>query len=477
MRATGALAKAKPILQFVDIADRGTGAATQAIDNLFSVAIDVFRLLYQEGDDEAALRALDDLTGGFLAHVVSQVGQTIDESLGALVTKTISGQALTTSEIGRIRRLPMFSAYPRPEPNPRNRAAQSLEHKLRLLAGGGRTLILLEVGVTLSPRLLSAADSKSAVVNNTGEIVAATLDLLCKADVKLEVGPSRVSVATRGFEPSLANAVFLELRRKLAQRIPSALLLRRDGRSFTDTADAFEFSPFTEAQRLMLLHSPANDAPSLHYGFQFSARLRSSIPAALDEIADSDCSLQMLSRHADKADMLIIVSHGTASIPNGPTDRILLANNEAIDASWLIQHGEILRGKTVLLIACNSGHINALLRSEDVGLGPLLIYLGARAAFVTLRSVDEMTILMMVLRALQHWNAENSLAAALENSRRDMLEWDSDRWSQEERSFIGGGMAARLAYRRLDTEAPPDDVAREMFRREDIDRGWIFYQT
>lgn len=477
LRATKALAKAKPILQFVDIADGGNGAATQVIDQLFSVAIDVFRLLYQEGDDETALRALDELTGGFFAHVVSNVAQTVDGSLRELVTKTIGGQPLNVSEISRIRRLPVFSVFPTPEPKPRDRASQRPEYALRLLAGGKRVLILLEKGDSLSPRMLTAVDGRTTVADNSSKIVAATIDLLRKSDAKLNDGTLKLSLATRGFEPGQSNAVYLELRRKLTQLASTAVLLLRDGRSFTDTTDASEFRPLSEDQQLLLVHSPANEAPPLHYGFQFSGRLRSSTAATLVEVAESDCSLHTLSSLAKESDMLIIVSHGTGSVPNGPTDRILLADKEVLDASWLIDHAEILRGKTVFLIACNSGHINARLRSEDLGLGPLLIYLGAQAAFVTLRSVDEMTILMMVLRALQHWKHSNSLAHSLENSRREMLTWDFDRWSEEERSFIGGGMAARLAYQRLHTDTSSNDYAREEFRQKDIDRGWVFYQA
>lgn len=186
------------------------------------------------------------------------------------------------------------------------------------------------------------------------------------------------------------------------------------------------------------------------------------------ELALGDCRREAIAKMLPHNDIVLIVSHGE----RGASDRILLADDDHADARWLLDLGDALRGKSLFLVACNTGHFNARLTHDDTGLAALALAMGARSVFSTLRSVDELSIMLLVLAALGRWRAGATLSLAFDSARSTMIGLDEEGWGKATLDFVRSGSNDADAAARTTLDIA--EQSRLVADRADIDIGWSF---
>jgi len=453
LRCAAALERAKPFLQVIDLCDGGD-ALTEEIDQLFATAIMILRSFVGAGRDTEGLQVIDRLTAGFVRDVTVGSDLLGDSRVAPIVQRAIAGVPLSLEEVGFIRRSALgvlVAADDEPMP-----AARSIELRLDLLRAGGQFLALRRDADGLAVRLF--APRAGLLASNAPELVAGLAEFAREIEDTLWVG-------FRNFPPEAAHDLFHALRAAIETGGSSNRVLRHAARSLAEPLVPIAWDAWGPRPRFLVAHSPQNGAPPLNFGFAFAARLR-DLGAEMVELAGDACNRGSIVRHLADADALFLVSHGE----RGPPDRILLAGDDHADAAWLLQLETAVRGKCLFFIACNSGHFNARLTHDDIGLAPLSLALGARGVFSTLRSVDELAILLLVEAALDRWRRGAALSTAFADTRVAMLAIDDEGWAAATSAFVRDTPAAAPAHRSLDAAEP----ARLAADRADIDVGWSF---
>lgn len=452
-----ALERAKMLLQVVDLCD-GRDEVTDEVDRLFAASVAILRVFIAEDRDDEGLGILDRLTAGFVRTLTGTVSDAVDPRVVTIVRDAIAGAPLSQADAALIRRSPLGDLGA-----PADIADGVLDQgrvRLDLVQADGKLLALRQAANGLSARQFEVRGD--AVARNV-RAIATGLAAFIGDEAKT------CWIAFRNVPPDLAHDIFNELRALREAAAGDLCLFRHGGRTLGGLPSPVPWQQAGKPPRFLIVHSPHNAAPALHFGFQFTAAMRAT-GATVVELAFDDCTRAAIEAEIGAADIVLLISHGVKARENA-TDRILLSGDDYVDAGWLIGLGRALEGKTLFLIACNSGHFNARLTHDDISLAPLALALGARSVFSTLRSVDELTILIFVRAAMKHWQLGSPLHQAFELARRDTLELGTTGWDAAHRAMVGGGMAARAAYRYpLGTEGKVIEAE----ERADIDIGWSF---
>lgn len=453
-RCAEALERVKLLLQVIDLCDGGN-TLSEEIDGMFAAAVEMLRHFIADDRDADGLRVVDRLTAGFVSHAASGKAVIGDARVSDILQRAISGGALSADDIARIR----LSPLPPMGTNdvPRGLAEHPQLLRLDLLRAGGRILALRRGADGLAARLLSARKADLATADPA--LVTTLADFILD-----EVGTPWVGF--RNLEPGAAHELFNALRAEVESRGTGRCVLRHGIRSLSEPITEMPWDQGGAAPRIVIAHSPRNSAKPLNFGFTLTAKLR-KLGAPVTELAFDECRRDTIVANLPDADVLLILSHGE----RGTSDRILLAGDEYLDAQWLLGLGDGLSGKCLFLIACNSGHFNARLTHDDVGLAALALALGARGAFSTLRSIDELSISLLVLAAIERWRSGAHLSLALHNARADMAKFDEQDWGTAIVNFVRGVAGAQdLARIPLDSL----NQTRVASDRADVDVGWSF---
>jgi hypothetical protein len=449
----------KTLLQLLDLCN-ARGEMSPVISALFAAAIRMFGVLDRAGRTAEALSILDRLTSGFVGALIEAPPETIDARAAAIVRRAVAGAPLSAADAGLVRRTTAASVVAIP-PSPGDPADGA---RLDIIASGGVCLAIARGNDRLLSRTLPPIpdDSEAAMVpllDGLGELAQAVADA------------GAIWLSFRNVAPAIAHRLFEALRLRV-EALPAPLALyRQASRGLSGVPMARSWSIDGAPPRFLIVHSPRNAAPSLHFGFQFADHAR-RLGADVVELALDDCRRDRIEAELKRVDALFIVSHGERGDSAQP-DRILLSANDYADAAWLLTLGNILSNKLVFLVACNSAHFNAHLAHDDVSLGPLAISLGCKGAFSTLRAVDELSILLFLTEAIRSWRDGDPLHAALDRSRRHARTLDAEGWAEAHAAFVGGGMAARAAYR------APLGSANEKASwapTDDVQHGWSYIQ-
>lgn len=456
LQSVNTLERAKLLLQVLDLCD-GTGKLEREISTLFAASIEALRTFIGAGREAEGLIVVDRLTAGFVRQVAG-AHPAIDERAALIARRAIAGAPLSDAEASLIRRSAIANQVETNLPVPP--LTMTAHVQLDLLQADGRLLAIRRDSQGLVARLFAA---------RTGPLTSGDAEFRAQlASFALESsGP--LWLTFRNFPPELSHELFNALRDEVGTRDIDRLVLRHGASSFSEVASPLPWNASAGPPRFLIVHSPRNEAPSLNLGFQFVARVRAR-GAEVAELALEDCRRDSIKRLVSEADALIVISHGHRGDGAAP-DRILLADAEYLDAAWLLELGPAAAGKTLFFVACNSGHFNARLTHDDIGFAPLALAMGARGVFSTLRSVDELTILIFLLEALDRWQQGDGLSEAFELARLALLGFDSEAWRKAHLALIGGGMAARAAYRApLGGRNSPTGG----YDRADVDIGWSF---
>ncbi len=453
MRCAEALGRAKLLLQVIDLCDGGD-ALTDEIDAMFAAAVAMLRHFIAYDRDGDGLRVVDQLTAGFVRHVTAGPDLLGDDRSAGILRKAIAGEALSPDDIARIRRSSLGSFAAAAET-----ASLDIpeEPRVDLLRAGGQILALRRDADGLAARLFGA---RGAALSSSDPEAVARIAGFC-----LEAAGTPL-VGFRNFQPVAAHELFNALRAEVETRQPGRRLLRHAARSLGAPLAPIHWTGSSGAPRFLVAHSPTNGARSLSFGFTLVSRMR-ELGADVVDLSLDDCRRDAITRHLPAADVVLVVSHGE----RGASDRILLAGDDYADASWLLGLGDALNGKCLFLVACNSGHFNARLTHDDIGLASLAIGLGARGVFSTLRSVDELSILLLVSAALESWRDGVPLGLALDSTRTTMLGLDEAGWGEAIGEFVRPSPGAHSAARNpLDA----GEASRLAADRADVDVGWSF---
>lgn len=448
-RCADALERVKLLLQVIDLCDGGN-TLSEEIDGMFAAAVEMLRRFMADDRDADGLRVVDRLTAGFVSHAASGKAVLGDARVSDILQRAISGGALSADDIARIRLSPL-------SPVDRNDVAHEIADqpqllRLDLLRAGGSILALRRGADGLAARLLSARKANPALVATLADFI---LD---------EVGTPWVGF--RNLEPGAAHELFNALRAEVESRGTGRRVLRHGMRSLSEPITEMPWDQGGALPRIVVAHSPSNGAKPLSFGSTLTARLR-ELGAPVVELAFNECRRDTIVANLPNADVLLILSHGE----RGTSDRILLAGDDYLDAQWLLGLGDRLSGKCLFLIACNSGHFNARLTHDDVGLAALALALGARGAFSTLRSVDELSISLLVLAAIERWRSGAHLSLAFDDARAAMTKFAEQDWGKAIFDFVRGVAGAEdLARIPLDSL----NQTRVASDRADVDVGWSF---